>query len=196
MSRKPAKKIISAPVRKFPTAKLAAAAKFTSKPRNVSTLGLMPVAAITPTILSSSHLPPVPMPPVNVAISIYLVSQNRTVFAKLALACAAACVPFPAHPTPLPKAPAIAKSLREDNMDASYPSFRLDAMDLSAYSHNLLRRSVSHGPTKNDEHGSPRISRQCGHRLGRSLAGRKLAGRRVRQRACPCSGDFRRSGQT
>src|SRR6266567_1289016 len=61
MSRKPAKKIISAPVKNRPTAKKAAAPKFTTSPRNVRRLGLIPVAAITPTILSSSHLLPVPI---------------------------------------------------------------------------------------------------------------------------------------
>src|SRR5579859_4467701 len=68
MSRNPAKKIIAAPRKNLPTAKLAAAPKFTTSPRNVSTLGLMPVAAIAPTILSSSHLLPVPIAPVSVAI--------------------------------------------------------------------------------------------------------------------------------
>src|SRR5262249_23508452 len=43
--------------------------KFTTNPKNVKTLGLIPVAAIAPTILSSSHLLPVPIAPVKVAIS-------------------------------------------------------------------------------------------------------------------------------
>src|SRR5215467_14409785 len=68
MSRKPAKKIINAPRKNLPTAKLAAAPKFTTSPRNVNTFGLIPVAAIAPTILSSSHLLPVPIAPVRVAI--------------------------------------------------------------------------------------------------------------------------------
>src|SRR5207249_9859656 len=67
--QKSGKKIINAPVKNPPTAKKAAAIKFTTNPRNVRRLGLIPVAAITPTILSSSHLLPVPIPPVNVAIS-------------------------------------------------------------------------------------------------------------------------------
>jgi len=50
-------------------AKKAAAAKFTTRPRKVRRLGLMPVAAMAPTILSSSHLLPDPIAPVNVAIS-------------------------------------------------------------------------------------------------------------------------------
>src|SRR5277367_4344505 len=66
MSRNPAKKIIAAPVRKFPTAKLAAAPKFTTSPKKVSRLGLIPVAASAPTMRSSSHFPPVPIAPVNV----------------------------------------------------------------------------------------------------------------------------------
>jgi hypothetical protein len=57
-----------APVRKFPTAKLAAAPKFTTSPRNVSRLGLIPVAAIAPTMRSSSHFEPVPIAPVTVAM--------------------------------------------------------------------------------------------------------------------------------
>src|SRR6266478_1304969 len=68
MSKNPAKKIIVAPRKNFPTAKLAAAPKFTTSPRNVKKLGLIPVAAIAPTILSSSHLLPVPIAPVSVAI--------------------------------------------------------------------------------------------------------------------------------
>src|SRR5580765_3438967 len=68
MSRNPAKKMIAAPRKNLPTAKLAAAPKFTTSPRNVRTLGLIPVAAIAPTILSSSHLLPVPIAPVSVAI--------------------------------------------------------------------------------------------------------------------------------
>src|SRR6266404_7605426 len=68
MSRNPAKKIIVAPRKNFPTAKHAAAPKFTTRPRNVRKLGLIPVAAIAPTILSSSHLLPVPIAPVRVAI--------------------------------------------------------------------------------------------------------------------------------
>jgi hypothetical protein len=68
MSKNPAKKIIVAPRKNFPTAKLAAAPKFTTKPRKVKKLGLIPVAAIAPTILSSSHLLPVPIAPVRVAI--------------------------------------------------------------------------------------------------------------------------------
>ena len=50
------------------TANITAAPKFTTRPRNVSTLGLIPVAAMTPTILSSSHLLPVPIAPVKVAM--------------------------------------------------------------------------------------------------------------------------------
>src|SRR5271163_1127940 len=68
MSRKPAQKIISAAIRKCPRAKFTAATKFTTRPRNVRKLGLTPVAARTPTILSSSHLLPVPIAPVKVAI--------------------------------------------------------------------------------------------------------------------------------
>src|SRR5215469_2744684 len=68
MSKNPAKKIITAPRKNLPTAKHAAAPKFTTNPRNVSTFGLIPVAAIAPTILSSSHLLPVPIAPVSVAI--------------------------------------------------------------------------------------------------------------------------------
>src|SRR5271157_4581790 len=66
MSRKPAMKMIIAPVRKLPTAKLAAAPKLTTSPRKVSKFGLMPVAASAPTMRSSSHFPPVPIAPVNV----------------------------------------------------------------------------------------------------------------------------------
>src|ERR1035438_4088303 len=66
MSRNPAKKIIKAAVRKLPTAKRAAAPKFTTNPKKVSRLGLIPVAANPPTIRSSSHFPPVPIAPVNV----------------------------------------------------------------------------------------------------------------------------------
>src|ERR1700719_4041813 len=68
MSRNPAKKMMVAPRKNFPTAKLAAAPKFTTSPRKVKKLGLIPVAAIAPTILSSSHLLPVPIAPVRVAI--------------------------------------------------------------------------------------------------------------------------------
>jgi hypothetical protein len=68
MSRNPAKKMIIAPLRKCPTAKVAAAAKLTSKPKKVSRLGLMPVAASAPTMRSRSHFPPVPIAPVNVPI--------------------------------------------------------------------------------------------------------------------------------
>src|SRR5260370_27766052 len=68
MYRNPATKIITAPRKNLPTAKLAAAPKFTTRPRNVKKLGLIPVAAIAPTILSSIHLLPVPIAPVSVAI--------------------------------------------------------------------------------------------------------------------------------
>src|SRR5690349_11014433 len=66
---------MSAPVRNPPTAKKTEATKFTSNPKNVRMLGLIPVAAMAPTILSSSHLPPAPIPPVNV-IAQRIVSQN------------------------------------------------------------------------------------------------------------------------
>src|SRR5579885_1677391 len=69
MSKKPAKKMMKAPVRKFPTAKFAAAAKFTTRPRKVKKFGFTPVAASAPTILSSSHLLPLPLAPVSVALS-------------------------------------------------------------------------------------------------------------------------------
>src|SRR5260370_34535213 len=81
MSRKPAKKMISAPVKKLPMAKKAAAMNFTSNRRNVRKLGLTPVAARAPTILSSSHLLPVPIAPVNVVIAL-VVSQTHRIFAK------------------------------------------------------------------------------------------------------------------
>src|SRR5215831_8254793 len=68
MSKNPAKKMITAPRKNLPTAKHAAAPKFTTSPRNVKKLGLIPVAAIAPTIFSSSHLLPVPIAPVRVAI--------------------------------------------------------------------------------------------------------------------------------
>src|SRR6202050_1479103 len=55
MSRNPAKKITIAAVLKRPVAKSAAAQKFTTSPIKVRTLGLIPVAASAPTILSSSQ---------------------------------------------------------------------------------------------------------------------------------------------
>src|SRR5882757_3327816 len=67
--------MIRAPVRNLPTANITAAPKFTTRPRNVSTLGLIPVAAMTPTILSSSHLLPVPIAPVKVAMQRYTLSR-------------------------------------------------------------------------------------------------------------------------
>src|SRR5271157_5858188 len=76
MSRNPAKKIISAAILKFPSAKLTAATKFTTRPRNVKKLGFTPVAARTPTILSSSHLLPVPIAPVKVAILLLRPIEN------------------------------------------------------------------------------------------------------------------------
>ena len=60
--------MIRAPVKKWPMANIAAATKFTTSPKNVRKLGFTPVAASAPTILSSSHLLPVPMPPVSVAM--------------------------------------------------------------------------------------------------------------------------------
>src|SRR5258708_3056203 len=71
MSRKPAKKMIRAPAKNPPTAKKAAAPKFTTSPRKVRKLELPPVPASAPTILSSSHLLPVPIAPVSVAIFLY-----------------------------------------------------------------------------------------------------------------------------
>src|SRR5580698_8100279 len=76
MSRKPAQKMITAAIRKCPSAKFAAATKFTTNPRNVRKLGLTPVAAKTPTILSSSHLLPVPIAPVKVAILLLQPIEN------------------------------------------------------------------------------------------------------------------------
>src|SRR5579872_1573162 len=78
---------------------MAAATKLTTRPRNVRKLGFTPVAASARTILSSNHLLPFPMPPVNVAIRVLLsgamspelsqsialsVSWNRTPAAQLA----------------------------------------------------------------------------------------------------------------
>src|SRR5579885_2518357 len=73
MSKKPAKKMMKAPVRKFPTAKFAAAAKFTTRPRKVKKFGFTPVAASAPTILSSSHLLPLP---ILLSASPYLVRSS------------------------------------------------------------------------------------------------------------------------
>src|ERR1700733_9488042 len=61
MSKKPAKKITVAAILKSPVANIAAAQKFTVNPINVSTFGLIPVAASAPTILSSSQRLHVPM---------------------------------------------------------------------------------------------------------------------------------------
>src|SRR5260370_15526226 len=61
MSRNPAKKIIAAASRKRPVANIAAAQKFTTRPRNVRKFGLIPVAARAPTILSSSQRLPSPI---------------------------------------------------------------------------------------------------------------------------------------
>src|SRR5580765_85662 len=83
MSRNPAKKMIAAPRKNLPTAKLAAAPKFTTSPKNVNTFGLIPVAAIAPTILSSSHLLPVPIAPVSVAIfggEVHVPPTNKHLF--------------------------------------------------------------------------------------------------------------------
>src|SRR5438874_575219 len=70
----PAIRSNSPPVRNLPTANITAAPRFTTRSRDVSTLGLIPVAAMTPTILSSSHLLPVPIAPVTVAMQRYTLS--------------------------------------------------------------------------------------------------------------------------
>src|SRR5713101_7755038 len=53
-------------MRNCPRAKCTAAQKLTNSPKNVSRLGLMPVAAIAPTILSSSQRLPSPIQRVNI----------------------------------------------------------------------------------------------------------------------------------
>src|SRR6202030_2985513 len=53
-----------------------AAIKLTTRPRKVRKLGFTPVAASEPTILSSSHLLPLPIPPVSVAMRASFTSRK------------------------------------------------------------------------------------------------------------------------
>src|SRR3989442_553024 len=66
MSRNPARKISAAAFPNRPRANITDAERFTSRPRNVSRLGLMPVAARAATILSSSQRLPSPIPRVSI----------------------------------------------------------------------------------------------------------------------------------
>src|SRR5437899_3919830 len=66
MSRNPARKISAAALPNRPRANITDAERFTSRPRNVSRLGLMPVAARAATILSSSQRLPSPIRRVSI----------------------------------------------------------------------------------------------------------------------------------
>src|SRR2546428_10904890 len=68
MSGKPVTKKRTAQVKNRPLEKMAVEQKFTTKPRKVRRFGLIPVAASAPTILSSSHLLPLPIAAVKVAM--------------------------------------------------------------------------------------------------------------------------------
>src|SRR5665213_3549671 len=61
ISKKPARKITAAAERNIPVANSTAAQRFTTIPKAVRTLGLMPVAAIASTIFTRSQLLPLPM---------------------------------------------------------------------------------------------------------------------------------------